>query len=199
MIDYNTIPDEDLYGMCCEGDEGAWEYLYNYILIICRGPWWGLGTESEEMAQHITFYLIEKAIKKVKEKSKFRNFVKKTAINKIRDGFRSKWRQRVPIDKVYVDENGEEFSQEFIDPKPSHEKILIDLEIVSLIDTAILKLPVSCQEVVREYLKFKMGFYDDYKELSKVLKMHIPTISSKVRRCLNKLLALKEIKELMID
>ncbi|MBM4305228.1 MAG: sigma-70 family RNA polymerase sigma factor [Deltaproteobacteria bacterium] len=199
MIDYKAIPDEDLFVMCCEGDEGAWEYTYNYILAICRWKTWNLKAEAKEMAQQVTLHLMENAIKKVKERTKFRNFVTKMTINKIKDSFKSKWRKRVPIDKVYVDEDGEEFSQEIADPLPSHEKVLIDLEIVSVVDAAILKLPAPCRVIVREYLNFKMGLYQDYRELSRVLKMKIPTISSMARRCLNKLIALKEIRELMVD
>lgn len=196
MIDYNTIPDEDLFGMCIEGDEGAWQYTYNYILTICKWKKWNLRAEPEDLAQKITLHLIEKAIKKVKEKTKFRNFVKVMTINKIKDSFKLSSIQEEPFDKLIKGRNGEEYTLDFPDPRPLHEKALIDLEIVSIIDAAILKLPRPCQKVLKEYLNFKMGHYKDYKELSKVLKMHIPTISSKVRRCLDKLLELKEIKEL---
>lgn len=196
MIDYSAVLDEDLYGMCVVGDEGAWCYLYNYILIICRWRKWGLRLEPEDLAQQIVLHLIEKALKKVKERSKFRNFVKVMAINKIKDSFKSSTSREESIEKSIKKENGETFTPEFADPRPLHEKVVMNLEIVSIIDAAILKLPESCQKVVREYLKLKMGFYKDYEELSKVLRMHIPTISSKVRRCLNKLLSFKEIREL---
>lgn len=197
MIDYSAIPDEDLYGMCLDGDQGAWQYTYNYILTVCNWRKWDLLDEPEELAQQITLHLIEKAIKKIKEKTKFRNFVKVMTINKIKDSFKSSTSREESLEKSIKKGNGEEIPVEYIDPKPLHEKVIIDLEIVSIIDAAIMKLPESCQRVVREYLKLKMGFYKDYKELSKVLKMHIPTISSKVRRCLNKLMELKEMKELV--
>lgn len=197
MIDYNAIPDEDLYGMCVVGDEGAWCYVYNYILVICRWKKWDLRVEPEDLAQQIVLHLIEKALKQVKEKSKFRNFVKKAAINKIKDSFRLKIVHVQSIERSVKTKNGEEIAVDPVDPKPSHENAFMDLEMVSIIDAAILKLPVPCQRVLQEYLKFKMGLYGNYGELSRVLKMHIPTISSRVTRCLNKLLALKEIKELI--
>ena len=197
MIDYNAIPDQDLYGMCVEGDQGAWQYMYNYILIVCKWRKWTLSDEPEELAQQITLHLIEKAIKKIKEKTKFRNFVRVMTINKIKDSFKSFASRGESIDRSIKNRNGEEIPIEFIDPRPLHEKVIMDLEIVSIIDSAISKLPESSQKVIREYLRMKMGFYKDYRELSKVLKMHIPTISSKVRRCLNKLMEMKEIKGLM--
>ena len=82
MIDFNRVPDEDLYGMCMNGDEGAWQYMYNFILTICRWDKWNLRDEPEDLAQEITTYLIEKALIKVANKNKFKNFVKVMTINK---------------------------------------------------------------------------------------------------------------------
>lgn len=197
MIDYNSIPDEDLYGMCIEGDEGAWRYIYCYVLAICQWKKWGLKIESEDLAQQVTLHLLEKAIKQVKEKTKFRNFLKIVAINQIKDRFKRASLQKEKPGIYAMNKYGEEWNLEIVDPKPLYEKTLMDLEIVRTIDKAVDKLPKNCQTVIHEYLKFKMGFYKDYSELSRVLKMHIPTISSKVRRCLNKLLEMREIRELM--
>jgi RNA polymerase sigma factor (sigma-70 family) len=195
MIDYNAVSDAELYGMCLAGEEGAWRYLYNYILTVCRWKKWGL-PDYEEMAQQITLHVIEKAIKKAREKDKFRIFIKKTAVNKIKDSFKIRLLRGAPSERFTVDKNGKELIWEMRDPKPTQEKVLMDLEVVSVIDTAVRKLPRPCQRVVQEYLKYKMGLYEDYRELSKVLKMRVPTVSTKVRRCIDKLLSFKEIKEL---
>jgi RNA polymerase sigma factor (sigma-70 family) len=195
MIDFNAIPDADLYGMCIQGDEGAWRYMYNYILTICRWSKWDLHEEPEEMAQGITLHLIEKAIGKVKEKNKFRNFVKTVSINKIKDSFKT-FRPEASLDDTRRNKKGEEFIPEHMDPKPLHDISLMNLEIVSVIESAIKQLSHDCQKVVNEYLNYKMGLHKDYKELSNVLKMPVPTVSAKVRRCLDKLIKFKEIKEL---
>lgn len=192
MIDFNVVPDEDLYGMCIQGDEGAWQYMYNYILTICRWKKWDLKDDPEELAQDITMHFIEKALGKVKEKNKFRNFVKIMTINKIKDSFKSISMQS--IDEPLKSKKGEEFIPEHSDPRPLHDTTLMNFEIVSIIDSAIKKLAKECRKVVNEYLKFKMGLYEDYKELSRILKMPVPTISSRVTRCLEKLVEFKEIK-----
>ena len=198
MINFNAIPDEDLYGMCVRGDEDAWQYIYNYIYRcitgVCKGKDWKLKDDYDEMAQEVTVHLIEKALKKVREKNKFRNFLRVMTINKIKDSFKTA--ATVSIDKPVRTKKGEEFIPDYSDPKPLHDKNLMNLETVSIVDNAIKKLSADCQKVVNEYLKFKLGLYEDYKELSKVLKMPIPTISSSVRRCLNKLIDFKEIKAL---
>lgn len=194
MIDFNAIPDEDLYGMCAEGDEGAWQYMYNYILTICKWKKWDLKDGPDELAQEIILHLIEKAIKKLDKKDSFRAFVKMVTINKIKDSFKIPPMQS--IDDPVRSRKGEEFVPEYSDPRPLQDTVLTNLEIVSVIDKAIGKLAKECQRVVNEYLKFKLGLYDDYKELSSVLKMPVPTISSKVTRCLEKLTQFKEIKAL---
>jgi len=195
MIDFNAVADEDLYGMCKGGDEDVWQYVYNYILTICKWNKWDLDDEPEELAQTITMHLIEKAINKVKEKKKFRNFLKVMTINKIKDSFKSP-KITESIDKPRRSKKGEEFVPEYADPAPLHDSVLMNLEISSVIDAAIKKLSETCQKIVTEYFNFKLGVYEDYKELSKVLKMPVPTISSSVRRCLNSLIEFKEIKEL---
>jgi RNA polymerase sigma factor (sigma-70 family) len=195
MIDFNAVADEDLYGMCKGGDEDAWQYVYNYILTICKWNKWDLYDEPGELAQVITMHLIEKAIKKVNEKKKFRNFLKVMAINKIKDSFKS-LKTHISFDEPRKNRKGDEFVPEYRDPAPLHDSVLVNLETMSIINAALKKLSETCQQIVTEYLNFKLGIYKDYKELSKVLKMPVPTISSSVRRCLNKLVEFKEIKAL---
>jgi RNA polymerase sigma factor (sigma-70 family) len=194
MIDFNGVPDEDLYGMCIRGDEGAWQYMYNYILTICKWKKWNLADEPEETAGEIVLHLIDKAIRKIKDKNSFRNFVKTITVNKIKDGFKKV--SMGSIDDPVKTRKGDDFVPEHPDPNPGHDTILMNIEIASVIDNAVGKLSADCRRVVTEYLKFKTGLYDDYKELSRVLKMPVPTISSKVRRCLDKLVQFKEIREL---
>jgi len=198
MVDYNLFSDSELYQICIEGDEDAWQYLYNYILTICGWKKWELN-EPEELAQEIALHLIDGSIKKVKEKARFRNFIKVMTINKIKDHFRRENRFRPePLEGNVRNWKGEVFTLEHPDPKPSAYHPLIVLEEMSIVNEAIKKLPGACQKVVTEYLNFKIGIYKDYRELSKILKMPVPTISSRVSRCLEKLLQFKEIRQLRI-
>jgi RNA polymerase sigma factor (sigma-70 family) len=196
MIDFNRVTDEDLYGMCSSGDENAWEYLFNYVLRICEWKKWTLKDQPEEMAQSILFHLIDKAMEKVKYRDKFRNFVKMTAINRIKDSFKDPTLKHRPLEKKIKSSKGEEFVPDYPDDTPSQDMLFIRFEIVSIVDSAIEKLPSHCRKVVKEYLNFKIGLYESYAELSKVLKLPIPTISSKVSRCLAILIEFKEIKQL---
>jgi RNA polymerase sigma factor (sigma-70 family) len=194
MIDFNTIADKDLYEMCIQGDEDAWQYVYNFILTICKWGKWNLNDEPSEFAQQITLHLIEKGIKRVREKMKFRNLIKVMAINKIKDSFKRTIISS--IEEPAKNKKGEEFLPEYADPQTTHDISIMNIQMVVVVREAITKLSQDCQRVVNEYLNYKMGEYKDYKELSRVLGMPVPTISSLVRRCIDKLLAFKEIKSL---
>ena len=194
MIDSNAISDEDLYEMCIQGDEDAWQYVYNYILIICKWGKWDLRDEPEELAQQITLHLLEKGLKKAREKMKFRNFIKVMTINKIKDSF--KGTIMTSLEETVKNKKGEEFVPEHTHPQKTHDISIMNIQMVVVVREAITKLSQECQRVVNEYLNYKMGEYKDYTELSRVLGMPVPTISSLVRRCLDKLLSLKEIKSL---
>lgn len=201
MIDFNRVPDEDLYGMCLKGDEDAWRYIYNFILHICQWRRWNL-KDKPELAQATVFHLINNDLnnmRKCEKKNKFRNFIKWVTINKIKDCYKDPNLRNESLEKKGKDSKGEEFTVEYPDHNPSQELVFFRLEVVSIIDSAIEKLPPLCRRIIREYLNFKAGLYESYAELSKVLKMPIPTISSKVSRCLAKLVEFKEIKELNVN
>lgn len=196
MIDFKKVKDEDLYGMCLIRDEDAWQYVYNCILTICKWRKWKLRDQPEEICQSILVHLFDKAFKKIKEKDKFRVFVKVTAINKIKDSFKSLELRHEPLEKKVRNPKGEDFTPEYPDDKPSQETLIFRCQVASIIDSAIEKLPSLCRKIVKEYLNFKIGLYKSYAELSGILKMPIPTISSKVSRCLPILVENKEIKDL---
>jgi RNA polymerase sigma factor (sigma-70 family) len=195
MINFNALPDEDLYGMCLEGDGAAWKYLYNYVLAICRWEKWDLYDEAEDLAQQIVLYLLEKAMPKVRERLKFRNFVKVVTINKIKDSFKRPLMES--LDAPVFDGEGEEYVPDHADTGPLPDGVVMSLELFALFDEALAEFSSEIQRVVREWVKYKVGMYDSFEDLGAKLGMPVPTISSIVRRALDKLLKKKEFKEFM--
>ncbi|MBA4418272.1 MAG: hypothetical protein C0392_10240 [Syntrophus sp. (in: bacteria)] len=193
MIDFKSITDEDLYGMCASGDEGAWRYLYNYILKICE---WSRIDDPEDMASTVTLELIERALKKVRHKDKFRSFVKVMTKNRIIDSFKSSSKKEIPMSSFIKDDDEDGVTPEIGRQEPDQIESLFRTEIAAIVDAAIEKLPIRCRNIIREYLNFKKGLYDNYEELSRVLEMPVPTISSSVSRCMKILVNYKEIKTL---
>lgn len=193
MIDLRSVKDEDLYNMCAAGDSDAWQYLYNYILRICL--WSSIG-DPENMAGEVTVKLLKGALKKVKQKDRFRNFVKVMTKNRIIEDYRSSSRKEMPLSSFMKDDGEGEDCPEIGHTDADQEEKVFGLEVVAIIDKAIEKLPVACRRIVREYLRYKAGFYEDYEELSEVLNMPVPTISSSVSRCIRILVRYPEIKAL---
>jgi RNA polymerase sigma factor (sigma-70 family) len=193
MIDFKALEDRDLYGMCLAGDEKAWEYLYNYILKIASG--WRLGW-PEDVAGQVTVELLEGRLETIQKKDRFRYFVKLMTNSRIKDGLRSARTREAPIYRPSGEDDEEEVDPRAGSHKPDQEEGLNCLEVMTIVDAAVEKLSAICQKVIREYLKFKIGLYDDYQELSRVLGMSVPNISSRVIRCMKTLTGLKEIQAL---
>ncbi|OQW98151.1 MAG: hypothetical protein BWK74_05275 [Desulfobacteraceae bacterium A6] len=193
MLDYKNLPDEDLYGMCLAGDEDAWKYLYNYILKICE--WWRI-SYPEDMASKVTEELLKGRIGTLRKKDRFRYFVKLLTQSRIKDYLKSAQRREVSIYKSSKDSNDEEIERQECRSKPDQIERLNCMEVMSIVDQAVEKLSEICRRVIREYLKFKIGLYEDYRELSQVLGMSVPNISSRVTRCMKILVGFKEIESL---
>lgn len=196
MINFHTISDKDLYEMCSRGDGDAWKYLYNFILTICRK----MNLEdAEDMTSKITLDLLEKGLKKVKQKQKFRAFVKVMSKNRIIDSFKSFSKKMIPMSSFHSgDDEEEESAAEIGCSDPDQIDRVFRVQVFTIVNNAIELLSPECRRVIREYIKKEMGFYDGYKELSRVLKMKEGTISSRVTRCLRTLIAFPEIRALKI-
>ena len=193
MINYKKMPDADLYGMCLAGDEKAWEYIYNYIILFCK--YQGFNS-PEDMASKVVIELIEGGLETVKKQDRFRYLVKLRAQSRIKDYVKSAQAREVSIFKKTEDDD-----EIVIDPragfhKPTQLENLHCMEVMVIVDQAVEKLAGMCRRVIREYLNFKLGFYEDYQELSRVLEMSVPNISSRVNRCMKTLIGFKEIQSL---
>lgn len=197
MIDFTEVSDEDLYRMCCSGDEHAWQYIYKYSALYCkRLGWRTLESGSDDIAQEVAMKLLSgNTLRSVKNPERFRAFVLKISRNKMADTYRSQ-KFTESVDQPMRGKGGDEFVPQYADPAPSHESVLMDLEVFEVFNAALAKLSANCQRVVKEYINYKLGEHDDFKALSKALGMTVPNISSTVRRCLNKMVEFKEIKAL---
>ena len=193
MIDFKVLADRDLYGMCLAGDEKAWEYLYNYILKIASG--WRLG-RPEDVAGQVTLELLEGRLETIQKKDRFRYFVKLMTNSRIKDDLKSARAREVPIYRPSAEDDGEEIDPRAGCHEPDQEERLNSMEVAAIVDAAVEKLSTICRRVIREYLRFKMGLYEDYQELSGILGMSVPNISSRVTRCMKTLVGFKEIQSL---
>lgn len=111
MIDFKSVKDRDLFEMCQSGDDDAWKYLYTYILEICKWNRWNLSVAPEDLAQDTTLEVIKKGIRAAKKKDSFRYYVKKIAINKIKDSFKAIGPKiKVPVNQPKKSNDSEEFT-----------------------------------------------------------------------------------------
>lgn len=181
--------------MCLSGDESAWGYIYNFILQITRWPKWDLRDAPEDLAQSITLFLMEEGIHKVRIKSSFRSFVKKVAVNKILDSFKTTTAVKKSLDDPITAHNGESLTAQYPMNSSSPEEIAMGKDLLETIGRVLKRMPDYCASVLREFFNYKLGYIEDYSELSTILNRPIGTISAQIRRCLNLLSKQKEIRD----
>jgi len=196
-INYQALPAEDLHQMCLRGDQGAWTFIYNYVLAICRWKKWNLRDDPQDLAQAIVIHLIEKGIDNLRDEKAFLAFVKRLAVNHILDSFKTPNPRMCSLDQPQKDGKGDEYNEEYPDPKSSLEQEAELREMIEVIDRYFCRIPKYCRSVLTCYFQMKLGLYQDYQEISRVLKSPVGTISAQVRRCLNAFIRIKEIRELL--
>lgn len=192
MINYKKISDADLYGMCLDGDGEAWVYVYNCIILTCK---YMRFYRPEDMASKVVEELIEKRLHTVQKKEKFRSFVKMLTQSRIIDYSRSGQNREESL-FIWTEDDEVEIDYKAGYHEPTQMKNLQSMQVTAIVDQAVEKLTGICRRVIREYLNFKLGLYEDYQELSRVLKMSVPNISSRVNRCMKTLIGFKEIQSL---
>lgn len=191
-MNFTKITNEDLYQMCLRGDESAWEYVYNYVLVIARSPRWYLQDTPEDMAQSIVCHLLSKGIEQVRKQSAFRAYIKRVAVNLILDSFRKKKIVSRSLDSSDYSDN-----QPYFDPpsnNPGPEEMTFGKEFLQKINSAMRDLSENCRDTLYAYIDYKMGGCDSYKTLADKLGKSIGTLSSLIKRCLDKLRMVEEIR-----
>jgi RNA polymerase sigma factor (sigma-70 family) len=193
MKKYGEMTNEELYEMCIRGDDGAWTYVYNYILKHVK--WWI--EDREDLAGEVFTNLMEKGIKMVKNKNSFKQYINSMIYNEIKGNFKEKFKHEVPMSNLAgKNDEGEEYVQEIGFSEENQIEVISEKQVFVVVDEVLNALPDKCRTVVKEYLNYKMDKYNDYEELSSVLGMKEGTISSIVTRSLRKVVQLKEIAAL---
>ena len=214
MIDYKNMPDVDLCEMCQQGDEGAWQYLYNYIFVICRNRRWNLN-DPEDMASKTTMKLLDNVINKVKDKNKFKNFVAIITINLIKDGFKKgkakiansqkdnklpvkakTVKVELPIEDIIRKDNSDSAHDGLFGEDANQLENMINYERAIILEAGINKLPPRERKIFKEWWKYKQGEYKNYNELNKHLGIDNSTITRNVEKSMKMLISMPELKEL---
>lgn len=175
---------DELYYLCCNGNEKAWEYLYRYVYQIARYRDWRLGEEEvKDIAQDAMRFLLDGGLKKVKEPKAFKNFIKRMTANRIIDYLRKKKSGRlVPIEGSSENGKGEKTSIPISDPS-DFEKQVFTSQVFSICEQILASLKSECQEILSIYFRYK-ALGRRIKDIAKSLKQPQGTVSSLIHRCL---------------
>lgn len=194
---YTELSQEELFERCLQGDEKAWEWVYNYVLSIACWPRWNIRARAEDIAQTIVLFLLEEGLAKVEKPSSFKSFIKRVAISKILDSYKQKeYKHEISGIEIEADDSSRinstaPNSQEHLNPK----NVVLSKDLIHILNKELMQLPLYCQKVLPHYFYMKLGLIESYKELAEKLGDSIGVISSRVSRCLKKLMHSKAIKD----
>jgi RNA polymerase sigma factor (sigma-70 family) len=186
---YESMTHESLYGELKTNNRGAWTYMYNKFLKMCRWKEWRL---SDEEVEDISAEAVAALIKRIRRDD----------IEEIRDikGY-SLWVLRNEITNHYRRSHPEATMVSIDDQIGiADEKNMV--EIVAMLDTAwrvrsaVAKLPDKCRGLIDAYLQYLDGVYGTFEEMAGVLKKNSKTIYGNIMNCLKRLAEFGELKGL---
>lgn len=177
---------EQLYFKCRQYDEEAWEYVYNYVLIIARWPRWNLHDSPEDMAQSILEFLLEKGMHKAQKPASFKAFIKQVAVRKILDSFKKK---KMATSEYFPEmEYNDKIPPEMDANAYGHlADQTISKDFIYMVSKILTQLPEYCSHVIPQYFKYKLGIIETFKELAEVVGSPTGTVSAQLTRCLRRL------------
>lgn len=141
MVKLDEIEDEVLYRMCSDGDQKAWQYVFNYILKACSWRKWHLSEEeAEQMAVEIVTEVINKRFRELRRKDQFRYLLGDLTKKRIIDSFKTS----VKSVEFYDDEFRDGFTAEALLEAIVHDDYGIEVQgQVDVIDqlNQIIRIP----------------------------------------------------------
>ncbi len=191
-MNYARIDSEELYEHCLRGDEGAWGYVYNYVLAIARSPRWNLNDPLEDVAQSVVCHLLGKGLDRVRERKAFRAYVRRMAVNLILDTLKRKQVWTRPLEGTK--EGGEPLCRDPQSPEPDPEEATLGGHLSRALERGLESLSEACREVLEAYVDYKLGVFDSYRALADHFGRTVGTLSSTIKRCLDRLRDMPEVK-----
>jgi RNA polymerase sigma factor (sigma-70 family) len=186
---YESMPNEALYEQLKTNDRGAWTYMYNKFLRVCRWKEWRL---SDEEVEDISAEAVAALIKRIhrEELEEIRD-IKGYSLWVLRNEITNHYRRSHPDTVVVPIEDQATIAD---------DRNIIDL--VYMIDTAsrvrnvVNTLPAKCRGLIDAYLLYLDGVYGTYEEMARALKKNSKTIYGNIMNCLKKLATFGELKSL---
>jgi RNA polymerase sigma factor (sigma-70 family) len=190
---FSDISNEELYQMCLQGNEGAWRYVFNYVLAVARSPKWRLRDTPEDLAQGIVCRLLER-IDRVREPKAFRGFIRQVAVHFVLDHVRG---LRPGLESLDARDPGDDRREvpEPVSENPGPEDLVLGSSLLQTLQRAVERLAPRCRKAVSAYMDYKAGVYASYKALAKALGKSIGTLSAQIKRCLDELRRVDGIRQ----
>jgi RNA polymerase sigma-70 factor (ECF subfamily) len=161
-----------------QGDQRAFIIVSNWILVVVKNNYWSLKDQWEDILQDVrTKLFINLKQKHFRKQSSLKTYVYKVAKYTCIDYLRKQYQ----VDSVNLDQI------QLTDPKDPYESV-VNSERQHIIRLIFLDLTEQCRKTLR------LVFFEKqcYKRIGEMLGIAEGTVKSRVSRCLEKAIALRE-------
>ena len=178
--------EESLLARCNAGDEAAWQQVHGYVLNVARHAC-GRGGSPEDLSAGVMLRLIKGGMRKDQSAVALRSYLRRAVLCAAIDAHRSPRAREVSLDEPRRDSEDDLAPPvEIRDPAPSLDEGVLSGDIRRIIGEILGDLSADCVKLLKAYFSYKIGWIEDYKELSRTLGRPIGSISVQVRRCLTR-------------
>lgn len=187
----------DLHRRCLKGDEDAWRSLFGWCLVKAAKT---LPQEAESVAQQVCLKLLEGGLERVQNPKAFLGYVSRATTNEVINRLRAR-RGNLSLDQPLSGTDDETLllGHTVADESDLPEEQAAARLLLRRLNGALDELPAYCGGVMRQYVRYRMGLVESYKEMAKLLGVSVNTLGVQIKRCLDQLRALPVFAELLAD
>jgi RNA polymerase sigma factor (sigma-70 family) len=184
----------DLHRRCLKGEEQAWRALYGWCLSKAAKT---LPQEAEAVAQQVCLKLLEGGLERVQNPKAFLGYVSRATTNEIINRLRAR-KGNLSLDQPLSGNDDETLllGHTVADESDPPEEQAAARLMLSRMSAALSELPAYCRGVMKEYVRYRMGLVESYKEMAGILGVSVNTLGVQIKRCLDQLRTLPAFMEL---
>ena len=193
-----TVKPEILYQRCVDGDEMAWNYVYNYLLAYLRQT----GTpesDAQDLAQETIRYCLDRGLKFIRKPKAFKKVLRMKARALFLDQYRAR-KNRKELGEARLGEMGlDQFSDVTSASRGNPLEIRIFLsQALGIVRRSLAALDGECRRVLDIYFRARfLGV--KMKEAAKEMALSPSAFRTKAHRCGQRLMGQPEYANLLVE
>jgi DNA-directed RNA polymerase specialized sigma24 family protein len=187
-----------LYDRLLRGDQQAWGYIHRMVQALCRRYWWEYRGGREDIAQEVMVHVISNIRHELLQQRPecCLAFIRQLAKWRIFDGLRDDHKRHLHEVSLAPspNEETEDPMDKFAGPLQTDSR-LEEIQAWAFLQEIMSDFSEECREAIEGYIRVKLGYIHNIKELALILGLPETTLRPRLRRCLQSLHAHPKFRE----